>query len=107
MIRRADFEAVTHMPHQPEEWYKGCSEDMPQVQQTYADDLFDNIFYDDYCALNRFKTLYTEITKLLHSAIPALLPNQVVPFAGYDFLNISSEPMPTNPYGSNNTPRRK
>ena len=98
---------LEHMPHQPEEWYKGCAEDMPQIQKTYADDLFDNIFHNDYCTLNRFKTLYTEITKLLHSAIPALLPNQVVPFAGYDFLNISSDPMPTNPYGSNSTPRQK
>ena len=92
---------LEHMPHQPEEWYKGCAEDMPQIQKTYADDLFDNIFHDDYCALNRFKMLYTEITKFLHSAIPALLPNQVIPFAGYDFLNISSDSMPTNPYGSN------
>ena len=95
------------MPHQPEEWYKECAEDMQQIQKTYVDDLFGNIFHNDYCALSRFKMLFTEITKLPHSAIPALLPNQVIPFAGYDFLNITSYPMPTNPYGSNSTPHKK
>ena len=46
------------------------------------------------------RTLYTELTQLLHSTLPALLPNQVLPYADYHFFNKTPEELPTNSYGS-------
>ena len=41
---------------------------------------------EDFCAKKRFQQLYTDITKMLHSDIPALLPNQVIPYADLKVL---------------------
>ena len=50
----------------------------------------DPVFFEDICAVDRFKRLYTEITEILHSDIPALLPNQEVPYAD---LSSSMKPL--------------
>ena len=72
------------MPHEPEQWYKGCTEGLSLITKSY-EGTFQNVFLDDFCARDRFEKLYIDITKTLHSDIPALLPNQEVPYA--DLLN--------------------
>ena len=85
-----------HMPHQPEQWHEGCEQGNPSLPTIYKAKIFNQIFLEDYCATDRFKQLYTDIAKLLHSDIPALLPNQVVPYADLKFFNITPEPLPQN-----------
>ena len=98
---------LQHMPEQPEEWYQGCEDGVPLLRKTYEDFTFKHIFHDDYCAEARFKHLYTDITQILHSTIPALLPNQVVPYAVYRFFNLTPEELPTNAYATGDTHQNK
>ena len=89
-----------NMPHEPEEWYKGCEEGRNPIP-AYEKRIFQQVFMEDYCARDRFKQLYTDITKMLHSDIPALLPNQVVPYTDLNFFNTTPAPMTNNPYHPN------
>ena len=102
---------VRNVPHQPEIWYKGCQEALLKVysngREKEVKDTFSRVFHDDFCSQQRIKDLYVEATQLLHSTIPALLPNQVVPYADYAFYNISPAEMPVNEYSLNRTPRNK
>ena len=91
---------IHNMPQAPEEWYKGCGEGLPLLKKYYEDQTFQTIFNEDYCAKDRIRTLYIELTQLLHSTIPALLPNQLLPYADYHFFNKTPEELPTNSYGS-------
>ena len=91
---------IHNMPQGPEEWYKGCEEGLPLLKKYYEDQTFQTIFNEDYCAKDRIQTLYIELTQLLHSTLPALLPNQVLPYADYHFFNKTPEELPTNSYGS-------
>ena len=100
-----------HMPHEPEEWYKGCTEGLSMITKTY-EGTFQNVFLDDFCAKDRFQKLYLDIAKTLHSDIPALLPNQEVPYADWNFFNTTPALMPRNIYHpehlerENNRPKR-
>ena len=96
---------IHNMPQGPEEWYKGCEEGLPLLKKYYEDQTFQTIFNEDYCAKDRIRTLYIELTQLLHSTLPALLPNQVLPYADYHFFNKTPEELPTNSYGSNTSKR--
>ena len=93
-----------HMPHEPEQWYKGCLDGKDYVTQIYKtnrnifQDLFPKIFFEDYCAKERFRELYKDITKLVHTSIPALLPNQAVSYADFNFFNVTPSAMPKNIY---------
>ena len=99
-----------HMPHEPEQWYKGCT-GLSLITKSY-EGTFQNVFLDDFCARDRFEKLYLDITKTLHSDIPALLPNQEVPCADWQFFNPTSAPLPKNIYHpehldkESNRPRR-
>ena len=93
------------MPHNPQKWYKGCQQgikelkesvDRFQVPHEFTKWTLESIFFEDICAVDRFKRLYTEITEILHSDIPALLPNQEVPYADLSFFNETPAEMPTN-----------
>ena len=86
-----------HMPHEPEQWYKGCTEGLSLITKSY-EGTFQNVFLDDFCARDRFEKLYLDITKTLHSDIPALLPNQEVPYADWQFFNTTPAPLPKNIY---------
>ena len=57
-----------------------------------------DVFLDDFCARDRFEKLHIDITKTLHSDIPALLPNQEVPYADWQFFNTTPAPLPQNIY---------
>ena len=100
-----------HMPHEPEQWYKGCTEGLSLITKSY-EGTFQNVFLDDFCARDRFEKLYLDITKTLHSDIPALLPNQEVPYADWQFFNTTPAPLPKNIYHpehldkESNRPRR-
>ena len=87
-----------NMPHEPEQLYKGCEEGIPFLIPAYEKRIFQQVFMEDYCAREHFKQLYTDITKMLHSDIPALLPNQVIPYADLNFFNTTPVPMTNNPY---------
>ena len=89
------------MPHQPEEWYKGCEDGVRLLQKLYENLTFKAIFQDDYCENAHFKEIYMDITQILHSALPALLPNQVLPYADYSFFNLTPSEMPMNLYHDN------
>ena len=91
-----------HMPHEPEQWYKGCEEGKQTLIRSYENLIFKSVFNEDYCAIDRFKHLYTDITRILHSDIPALLPNQEVPYADFQFFNSTFQPMPKNIYHPEN-----
>ena len=98
-----------HMPHEPEQWYKGCEEGKQTLIRSYENLIFKSVFNEDYCAIDRFKHLYTDITRILHSDIPALLPNQEVPYADFQFFNSTFQSMPKNIYhleNPNNTHNR-
>ena len=96
-----------HMPHNPQEWYTGCQQGFKDMKYPQFTKLtLGAIFFEDFCAIDRFKRLYTEITQILHSDIPALLPNQVVPYADISFFNETPAEMPTNTYYLNGTPKR-
>ena len=100
---------LQHMPHEPEQWYKGHEEGKQTLLHSYENLIFKSVFNEDYCAIDRFKHLYTDITRILHSDIPALLPNQEVPYADFEFYNSTSQPMPKNiyhPEHPNNTHNR-
>ena len=86
-----------HMPHEPEQWYKGCAEGLSLITKSY-EGTFQNVFLDDFCARDRFEKLYIDITKTLHSDIPELLPNQEVPYADWQFFNTTPAPLPKNIY---------
>ena len=100
-----------HMPHEPEQWYKGCTEGLSLITKPY-EGTFQNVFLDDFCARDQFEKLYIDITKTLHSDIPALLPNQEVPYADWRFFNTTPAPLPKNIYHpehlhqESNRPRR-
>ena len=89
---------LQHMPHEPEQWYKGYEEGKETLICSYENLIFKSVFNEGYCAKDRFKHLYTDITRILHSDIPALLPNQEVPYADFKFYNSTSQPMPKNIY---------
>ena len=89
-----------HMPHEPEQWYKGCLDSRKYITPQYEEELLKDVYTEDYCAADRFKELYNDITKLVHSSIPALLLNQAVPYAGFNFFNVTPSSMPTNIYDS-------
>ena len=91
-----------HMPHEPEQWYKGCEEGKQTLIRSYENLIFKSVFNEDYCAIDRFKHLYTDITRILHSDIPALLPNQEVPYADFQFFNSTFQSMPKNIYHPEN-----
>ena len=98
-----------NMPHEPKQWYKGCEEGIPFLIPAYEKRIFQQVFMEGYCARECFKQLYTDITKMLHSDIPALLPNQVIPYADLNFFNTTPAPMTNNPYhpsDSNNSHTR-
>ena len=104
-----------HMPHNPQEWYKGCQQGIKELKESvdrfevpheFTKWTLESIFFEDICAVDRFKRLYTEITQILHSDIPALLPNQVVPYADLSFFNETPAEMPTNNYYPNGTFKR-
>ena len=63
---------------------------------SYANLTFGSVFHENYCAKERIKDLYTEISEILHSTIPALLPNQVLPYADYSFFNYTPSEMLNN-----------
>ena len=86
------------MPHEPEQWYKGCEEGIPFLIPAYEKRIFQQVFMEDYCAREHFEQLYTDITKMLHSDIPAPLPHQVIPYADLNFFNTTPAPMTNNPY---------
>ena len=91
-----------HMPHEPEQWYKGCEEGKQTLIRSYENLIFKSVFNEDYFAIDRFKHLYTDITRILHSDIPALLPNQEVPYADFQFFNSTFQSMPKNIYHPEN-----
>ena len=91
-----------HMPHEPEQWYKGCEESKQTSIHSYENLIFKSVFNEDYCAIDRFKHLYTDITRILHSDIPALLPNQEVPYADFQFFSSTFQSMPKNIYHPEN-----
>ena len=91
-----------HMPHEPEQWYKGCEEGKQTLIRSYENLIFKSVFNEDYCAIDRFKHLYTDITRILYSDIPALLPNQEVPYADFQSFNSTFQPMPKNVYHPEN-----
>ena len=101
-----------HMPHKPEQWYEGCKDAILGVITTHDRRLLQDVFNEDYCGTECFKQLYTDIAKILHSDIPALLPNQEVPYADWQFFNTTLAPLPKNIYHPehpekvNNRPRR-
>ena len=103
------------MPHNPQEWYKGCQQGIKELKESvdcfevpheFTKWTLESIFFEDICAVDRFKRLYTEITQILHSDIPALLPNQVVPYADLSFFNETPAEMPTNNHYPNGTLKR-
>ena len=97
---------IKHVPHEPEEWYEGCDQGMKDLAfGFYANLTFGSVFYDHYCAKERIKDLYTEISETLHSTIPALLPNQVLPYAEYSFFNYTPSEMVNNKHA--NVPFRR
>ena len=61
-------------------------------------ELLQDVFNEDYCSTECFKQLYTDIAKTLHSDIPALLPNQEVPYADWQFFNTTPVPLSKNIY---------
>ena len=101
-----------HMPHEPEQWYEGCKDAILGLITTHDRRLLQDVFNEDYCGTEHFKQLYTDIAKILHSDIPALLPNQEVPYADWQFFNTTPAPLPKNIYHPehpdkvNNRPRR-
>ena len=89
-----------HMPHEPEQWYKGCLEGRKRILPIYEAELFQKVYFDEYCAVERFRELYKDITRLIHTSIPALLPNQAVPYANFQFFNVTPSALPKNIYHS-------
>ena len=87
-----------HMPHEPEQWYKGCLESKKHINPEYEKELLQDIYVEDYCAKERFRELHIHIPKLIHTSIPALLPNQAVPVADFNFFNATPTAMPINIY---------
>ena len=101
-----------HMPHDPEQWHRGCKAAVESLITPHDRELFQDVFNEDYCSTDHFKQLYTDIAKTLHSDIPALLPNQEVPYADWQFFNTTPVPLSKNIYHPehsdkvNNRPRR-
>ena len=101
-----------HMPHDPEQWHRGCKAAVESLITPHDRELLQDVFNEDYCSTDRFKQLYTDIAKTLHSDIPALLPNQEVPYADWQFFNTTPVPLSKNIYHPeypdkvNNRPRR-
>ena len=101
-----------HMPHDPEQWHRGCKSAVEGLLTPHDKELLQDVFNQDYCSTERFKQLYTDIAKILHSDIPALLPNQEVPYADWQFFNTTPVPLskniyhPEHPDKVNNRPRR-
>ena len=101
-----------HMPHDPEQWHRGCKAAVEGLLTPHDKELLQDVFNQDYCSTERFKQLYTDIAKTLHSDIPALLPNQEVPYADWQFFNTTPVPLskniyhPEHPDKVNNRPRR-
>ena len=101
-----------HMPHDPEQWHRGCKAAVEGLITPHDRELLQDVFNEDYCSTDRFKQLYTDIAKTLHSDIPALLPNQEVPYADWQFFNTTPVPLskniyhPEHPDKVNNRPRR-
>ena len=101
-----------HMPHDPEQWHRDCEVAVKELVTTHDRQLLQDIFNEDYCSTKRFKQLYTDIAKILHSDIPALLPNQEVPYADWQFFNTTPAPLskniyhPEHPDKVNNRPKR-
>ena len=89
-----------NVPHEPEQWYEGCEQGIPFLVPSNEQMIFKQVFMEDFCAKKCFQQLYTDITKMLHSDIPALLPNQVIPYADLKFFNATPVPMAINPYHS-------
>ena len=46
-----------HMPHEPEQWYKGREEGQQTLIRSYENLIFKSVFNEDYCAIDRFETL--------------------------------------------------
>ena len=100
---------LQHMPHEPEQWYEGCDKGLLKLLPFYEQGTLKQVFIEDYCAKDRFKQLYTDITKTIHSDIPALLPNQAIPYADLNFFNATPAPMAKNiyhPHHNNNSQAR-
>ena len=101
-----------HMPHDPEQWHRGCKAAVEGLITPHDRELLQDVFNEDYCSTDRFKQLYTDIAKTLHSDIPALLPNQEVPYADWQFFNTTPVPLskniyhPEHPDKVNNRPTR-
>ena len=101
-----------HMPHDPEQWHRGCKAAVEGLITPHDKELLQDVFNEDYCSTQCFKQLYTDIAKTLHSDIPALLPNQEVPYADWQFFNTTPVPLSKNIYHPeypdkvNNRPRR-
>ena len=99
-----------HMPHEQEQWYKGCTEGLSLITKSY-EGTFQNVFLDDFCPESALRNCI-DIAKTLHSDIPALLPNQKVPYADWQFFNTTPAPLskniyhPEHPDKVNNRPRR-
>ena len=75
--------------------------------------LLQDVFNEDYCSTERFKQLYTDIAKTLHSDINTLFPNQKVPYTDWQLFNTTPFPLskniyhPEHPDKVNNRPRRE
>ena len=101
-----------HMPHEPEQWHRECKAAVEKLLTPHDQQLLQDVFHEDYRGTERFKQLYTNIAKILHSDIPALLPNQEVPYADWQFFNTTPAPLSKNIYHPeypdkvNNRPRR-
>ena len=62
--------------HDPEQWHRGCKSAVEGLLTPHDKELLQDVFNQDYCSTERFKQLYTDIAKILHSDIPALLPTR-------------------------------
>ena len=87
-----------NIPNEPEKWHQACESTKPQYPSRWLPNTFQKVFHEDYCAKGRFQRLYTEIAEILHSDVPAMLPNQVVPYATMDFFNKTPQSLPWNHY---------
>ena len=49
LILALKIPTLHHMPHEPEQWYKGCIEGLSLITKSY-EGTFQNVFLDDFCA---------------------------------------------------------
>ena len=86
----------TNVPKQPAHWHTLClNYTATATEQTF--ETLNKTFLHDPCAMQEFTKLYRELAILLHSDLPALLPNQVVPFEDTTIFNTTKDDFPEHP----------